>query len=89
MEDLFDCTINNRMVFWQKSEAKDHVSLIAFDVLYREFHDKEQLDIQSRHKNYYLTFHEELKNYNTTTDHASYYTNPNGYITMVNILIFL
>ncbi|CAG8511307.1 4179_t:CDS:10 [Diversispora eburnea] len=38
---LFNCTINDRtftpeVAFWQKNDAKDHVSTIAFNVLFKE-----------------------------------------------------
>ncbi|CAG8754602.1 2731_t:CDS:2 [Funneliformis caledonium] len=50
---LFDCTImgrtfNPELALWQKNDAKDHVSTIAFNVLYREFYEKEIVEIQSR-----------------------------------------
>ncbi|GBC05406.1 hypothetical protein RclHR1_06200011 [Rhizophagus clarus] len=48
---LFDCTVYNRtfnpqLSFWKKSDAKDHVSQIAFSCLYEEFVEKERLEIQ-------------------------------------------
>ncbi|RIA84651.1 hypothetical protein C1645_783664 [Glomus cerebriforme] len=48
---LFECTIFNRtytpqMGFWKKSDAKDHVSNLAFHYLYEEFVEKEKLEIQ-------------------------------------------
>ncbi|PKC69155.1 hypothetical protein RhiirA1_416051 [Rhizophagus irregularis] len=48
---LFDCTVYNRtfnpqLSFWRKSDAKDHVSQIAFQCLYEEFIEKEGQEIQ-------------------------------------------
>ncbi|RIA92483.1 hypothetical protein C1645_736299 [Glomus cerebriforme] len=53
---LMDCEINSRKfssehLFWVKKDAKDHISQIAFDILYNEFIDKEQADINRRIKN--------------------------------------
>ncbi|CAI2192543.1 9773_t:CDS:2 [Funneliformis geosporum] len=50
---LYDCTImgrtfNPELALWQKNDAKDHVSIIAFNVLFREFYDKEIIEIQGR-----------------------------------------
>ncbi|CAJ0754366.1 16542_t:CDS:2 [Entrophospora sp. SA101] len=43
---LYDCMIGGRLftpelAFWQKNDAKDHVSAIAFNILYNEFREKE------------------------------------------------
>jgi hypothetical protein len=47
---LFDCTVYNRtfnpqLSFWKKSDAKDHVSLLAFNCLYEEFVENERREI--------------------------------------------
>ncbi|RHZ67229.1 hypothetical protein Glove_302g31 [Diversispora epigaea] len=54
---LFDCTINERtftpdVAFWQKNDAKDHVSTIAFNVLFKEICEKESMEIQYRHPHF-------------------------------------
>ncbi|CAG8771326.1 7732_t:CDS:2, partial [Acaulospora morrowiae] len=51
---LFDCTVTSRvftpeLAFWQKNDAKDHVSSIAFNVLYQEYCEREAMEIQYKH----------------------------------------
>ncbi|CAG8729870.1 2723_t:CDS:1, partial [Dentiscutata erythropus] len=51
---LFDCTIAGRVfspeiACWHKNDAKDHVSSIAFNVLYNECCDRELREIASRY----------------------------------------
>ncbi|CAJ0890336.1 8214_t:CDS:2 [Entrophospora sp. SA101] len=50
---LYDCMIGGRLftpelAFWQKNDAKDHVSAIAFNILYNEFREKETEVIYKR-----------------------------------------
>ncbi|CAG8821565.1 26301_t:CDS:1 [Gigaspora margarita] len=53
---LFDCTIAGRVfspeiACWHKNDAKDHISSIAFNVLYGECCDREYREIVSRFPN--------------------------------------
>ncbi|CAG8449048.1 12409_t:CDS:1 [Funneliformis mosseae] len=52
-----DCEVNSRKfssehTFWVKKDAKDHVSQIAFDILYNEFVSKEQAEIDRKVRTY-------------------------------------
>ncbi|CAB4422279.1 unnamed protein product [Rhizophagus irregularis] len=90
---LMDCEVNSRKfssehVFWVKKDAKDHISQIAFDILYNEFVEKEQADISRKIKNqkmrqglYKCDFKEDTKKILESTQPTPLVNySPNGYV---------
>ncbi|CAG8644649.1 5862_t:CDS:1 [Acaulospora colombiana] len=85
---LYDCTVIGRvftpeLAFWQKNDAKDHISSIAFNILYTEFCEREAMEIQYKHGHVPLPPHTPPPPYGNTM--TLYPPTDGGYIPANNV----